>query len=319
MKSPDAVFRCDSFGIPESPFLLSSPGLTCFEPPKVKEELSMRIQQFCSVWLCTLLCLLSPNLFGQEGEKTAVKPFELTAEEQSQILDLFNASSEKVSPAGVLEVSYDFTKDDESLGDDWMPVPSSVFGKVGQSVRWSRAGEASRVGFGNAIYFADKGQWFHQAVFEPDVRLEMEARSLVGGQRKDFFCAVFAWGKKLSRRVGSNLGSQLMRISGIKSAGAVGPAPGIIFQEPKKFGYEIKDGTYQVLSSGRSVTETKSSKFLKSLASGQVGCVWSGKISMCVGSISIRGKLDLDWVGRKIPSVKERLEEYRKTAGSKKS
>ncbi|OUU19877.1 MAG: hypothetical protein CBC13_11845 [Planctomycetia bacterium TMED53] len=283
----------------------------------------MRIHLLFATCFCALLSLHSPNLFGQEDgkqkedDKTAVKPFELTADEREQILDLFNASTEKVSPAGVLEVSYDFTKDDEALGDDWLPVPTSVFGKVGQSVRWSRAREASRAGFGNAIYFADKGQWFHQAVFEPDVRLDMEARSLVGGQRKDFFCAVFAWSKKLSRRVGSNLGSQLMRISGIKAAGAVGPAPAIVFQEPHHFGYQIKNGTFEVLSSGRAVTETKSSKFLKNLDSGQVGCVWSGKISMCVGSISIRGKLDLDWVGRKIPSVAERLKEYRKATDSK--
>ena len=272
-----------------------------------------------SVLIFVLVGLCSPALWAQEEEKTAVKPFELTEEERNQLLDFFNASTEKVSAAGVLELSYDFTKDDESLGDDWLPMPTSVFGKVGQSVRWSRAREASRVGFGNAIYFADKGQWFHTAVFEPDVRVEMEARSLVGGQRKDFFCAVFAWSKKLTRRVGSNLGTQLMRISGIKAAGAVGTPPPIVFQEPHKFGYQIKEGKFEVLSSGRAVTETKSSKFLKNLDSGQIGCVWSGKISMCVGSVSIRGKLDLDWVGRKIPSVAERLKEYRKATGSKKS
>ena len=279
----------------------------------------MKNPAFFSVFLCALVFFFSPVIQAQEEKKTAVKPFELTKEEREQVLDLFNASTEELSAAGVLQISYDFTKDDEALGDDWIPAPTSVFGKVGQSVRWSRAAEASRAGFGNAIYFADKGQWFHQAVFEPNVRLEMEARSLVGGQRRDFFCAVFAWSKKLSRRVGSNLGTQLMRISGVKAAGAVGPAPAIIFKEPHKFGYEIKDGAYKVLSSGRTVTETKSSKFLKSLGSGQVGCVWNGKISMCVGSISIRGKLDLDWVGRKIPSIKERLEEYRKATDSKKS
>ena len=123
----------------------------------------------------------------------------------------------------------------------------------------------------------------------------------------------------MSFHLGSNLGSQLMRISGIKAAGAVGPPPPIVFQEPHKFGYQIKDGKFEVLSSGRAVTETESSKFLKNLGSGQIGCVWSGKISMCVGSVSIRGKLDLDWVGRKIPSVAERLKEYRKATGSKKS
>ena len=272
-----------------------------------------------AVLLGILICGFPADLPAQDGnEKTAVKPFELTKEEQQQVLDLFGASTEKLSATGVLEVSYDFTKDDESLGDDWLPVPTSVFGKVGQSVRWSRAAEASRAGFGNAIYFADKGQWFHSAVFEPDVRLDMEARSLVGGQRRDFFCAVFAWGKKLTRRVGSNLGSQLMRISGVKPAGAVGPPPAIVFQEPHQFGYQIKDGKFEVLSSGRAVTETKSSKFLKGLDSGQVGCVWSGKISMCVGSISIRGQLDLDWVGRKIPSVAERLKEHRQASDSKK-
>ncbi len=279
----------------------------------------MKIRRFASTFLCALFCFFSASLPGQEGDKTAVKPFELTSEEREQVLDLFNASSESLSPTGVLELSYDFTKDDESLGDDWMPVPTGVYGKVGQPVRWSRTREASRAGFGNAVYFADKGQWFHQAVFEPDVRFEMEARSLVGGQRKDFFCAVFAWSKKLTRRVGSNLGSQLMRISGIKAAGAVGPAPSIIFKEPHKFGYQLKDGNYEVLSSGRTVTETKSSKFLKNLGSGQVGCVWSGKISMCVGSISIRGKIDLDWVGRKVPSIAERLKEYRKKSASTKS
>ena len=263
--------------------------------------------------------VISPTLLFGQDDKTEVKKFLLTSEEQESVLDLFHTTTEKISPEGVLEVSYDFTKDDESLGDDWAPVPTSVFGNVGKTVRWSRAAEASRVGFGDAIYFADKGQWFHRAVFEPNVSMDIHARSLVGGQRKDFFCAVFGWSKNLSRRVGSNLGNQIMRISGVKSAGAVGPAPQIVFREPHKFGYQLETGKFQMIRNGRSVSETESSKFLKGLGSGQVGCVWSGKVSMCVGEISIRGQLDFDWVGKRIPEIGKRWKAHQKAVSAKSS
>ena len=53
----------------------------------------------------------------------------------------------------------------------------------------------------------------HRGVWQPQVKMSADYYSFCGGSVGDMFCSVFAWTKGLRRRVGSNLGSQMMRIS----------------------------------------------------------------------------------------------------------
>ncbi|MGE4618689.1 MAG: hypothetical protein AAEJ04_02655 [Planctomycetota bacterium] len=240
------------------------------------------------------------------------KPFVLEETERSRILDLFQATSEKISPEGILELTYNFSSDEEVLGEDWMPIPTNQYGRIGQPVRWLRGSEGGTVGVSKGIFFADKGQWFHRAVWQPHVKLETTYHSFCGGSNGDMFAAVFGWTKGLRRRVGSNLGAQLVKISGFKASGGIGKAPRIIFREPIPFGFEIKDGTFHAHKNGRTVEQTSSSKFVKKLDSGQVGFVWSGNVRGCIGNLTLRGKIDLDWAAKSIPALKKRLAEHRK-------
>jgi len=114
------------------------------------------------------------------GGKKEVQ-FVLLEEERSRILDLFQATGEKISPNGTLELIYDFTSKNEILGEDWSPIPTNPFGRIGQPVRWTRGGEGGVVGVAGGIYMADKGQWFHRAVWKPQVKVESTFYSFCGG------------------------------------------------------------------------------------------------------------------------------------------
>jgi hypothetical protein len=250
------------------------------------------------------------------GGKKEVQ-FVLLEEERSRILDLFQATGEKISPNGTLELIYDFTSKNEILGEDWSPIPTNPFGRIGQPVRWTRGGEGGVVGVAGGIYMADKGQWFHRAVWKPQVKVESTFYSFCGGSVGDMVAATYGWTKGLRRRVGSNLGSQVMRISGVKPAGGIGKPSEIIFREPVNFGFELKDGQFSAQRGGRTQQQSSSSKFLKKLDSGQVGFVWNGNIRCCITKVTLRGQLDLDWAAKSIPDLKTRLKEHRATKGSR--
>jgi len=258
-----------------------------------------------------LLCVLhAPALaeaLADPPTETAVPSFQLTEAEQERILDLFQATGEKITPDGVLELVYNFESEQQSLGDDWFPPPALR----GQRVRWSRDWEGNCEGVSGGVIISDTGQWFHSAVWQPDVRMELTYVSFLGGRRGDMVAAVFAWSKKLRQRVGSNLGRQLVRISGTKATGGVGPAPVIVYEDRNKFGFELKDGIFSALLNGRPKLETDNKKVLRKLGPGQVGLIWRGTISGIVPELKIRGKIDLDWAADQIPPLRERLDQHR--------
>lgn len=263
-----------------------------------------------------LVVLLTPLAADTPTDKPVddakPEPFVLQSEERSRILDLFQATDESISPDGVLKLTYNFSSKNESLGEDWMPIPTNQYGRIGQPVRWIRGGEGGAVGVSAGIFFADKGQWFHRALWQPQVKLETTYHSFCGGSNGDMFAAVYGWTKGLRRRVGSNLGAQLVKISGFKASGGLGRAPVIIFKQPVPFGFDLKDGTFHAQHGGRTTQQSDSSKFVKKLDSGQVGFVWSGNVRGCIGNLTLRGKIDLDWAAKSIPALKKRLAEHRK-------
>jgi hypothetical protein len=252
-----------------------------------------------------LLCALQ----GADGSgKPEIPAFQLNAAEQERILDLFQATEEKISADGTVELTYDFEREDRSLGDDWFPSPGS---EISGKVRWRRDWEGHSRGVSGGVIIADEGQWFHAAVWQPDVRMELTYVSFLGGRRGDMVAAVFAWSKRLRQRVGSNLGTQLVRIAGTRAVGGVGKAPTIAYEEHHKFGFELKEGRFSSLLNGRAKEQTDSKKILKKLGRGQVGLVWRGTISGIVPQVKIRGKLDLDWAADQIAPLRERLDQHR--------
>ena len=262
-----------------------------------------------------LLCALQGSVIADPpadpaadaAKKEAPAAFQLTEEEQERILDLFQASGETISKDGVLELIYDFESEERSLGDDWFPPPADR----GQKVRWSRDWEGLCEGVSGGVIVADTGQWFHSAVWQPNVRMELTYVSFVGGRRGGMVAAVYAWSKKLRQRVGSNLGTQLLKISGTKATGGLCKAPDIVYEDPNKFGFELKDGNFRTLLNGRPKLETDNKKVLKKLGPGQVGLVWRGTISGIVPELKIRGKIDLDWAADQIRPLRERLDQHR--------
>ena len=270
---------------------------------------------FCGI-LVLVLALLMPRGPLSADEPLDIPapkgPFVLLAEERSRILDMFQATSKSISPQGTLELIYNFASKDEGLGEDWSPIPTGQYGRIGQPVRWTRGAEGGVVGVSGGIYFADKGQWIHSAVWQQEVKMDATYYSFCGGSVGDMFAAVYGWTKGLRRRVGSNLGSQVLRIAGIKPAGGIGKPPEIIFREPVQFGFDLKGGTFNAHRGGRTVEQTGSNKFLKKLDSGQVGFVWNGNIRCCITKVKLRGKIDMDWAAKSIPALKKRLAEYRK-------
>lgn len=255
-----------------------------------------------------MLCAMSASAMAGPIDKTTSTPFQLTEEEQERVLDLFQATDEKVSKDGVVELTYKFESEENSLGDDWFPPP----GERGEKVRWSRDWEGLFCdGVSGGVIISDTGQWLHSAVWQPDVQMELTYVSFLGGRRGDMIAAVYAWSKKLRQRVGSNLGTQLVKISGTRATGGLGKAPDIVYEDHHKFGFELKDGKFRTLLNGRSKLETDNKKVLKKLGPGQVGLVWRGTISGIVPELKIRGKIDLDWAADQIPPLRERLDAHR--------
>ncbi|NRA75671.1 MAG: hypothetical protein HRU16_06980, partial [Planctomycetes bacterium] len=95
------------------------------------------------------------------------------------------------------------------------------------------------------------------------------------------------------------------------ATGGVGPAPVIVYEDPNKFGFELKDGNFCALLNGRPKLETDNKKVLRKLGPGQVGLIWRGTISGIVPKLKIRGKIDLDWAADQIPALRERLDQHR--------
>ncbi|HIN80044.1 MAG TPA: hypothetical protein EYN00_03105, partial [Planctomycetes bacterium] len=154
-----------------------------------------------SLFALLLFSIFSLGAFGTDepdGDGKA-KPFLLTNDERAAILDLFNATEETVSKEGVVELVYNFETEERTLSDDWIPPLT----RKNRAVRWSRDWEGSAEGLAGGILIADSGQWFHSAVWQPEVEIEATYVSFCGGSRGDMVVAVYAWTKGLKRRVGS--------------------------------------------------------------------------------------------------------------------
>jgi hypothetical protein len=224
----------------------------------------------------------------------------LNKEQQEKILELFEASEEAITPDGVLTLIYEFDDEEPEAADDWFPPVQSG---VSASLRWANDGRTYSRYFNNGIVLSKSGEWFHTAKWQPQVRMDVEFVSFTTGNssRKDLVASVFAWSRKNSRRVGSHLGYQLVKISKTKVVAAQGKAPLLMHEEKLRFGFDLEDGCFSTLVLGSKRETTCSKKLLKKLESGQVGMIWSGGVQGVVEQLKITGRLDVDWIQEKIP------------------
>lgn len=245
--------------------------------------------------LCLCMGLVSSE--ASNGEKA---PWNLNKTQKAQILDLFTAKEKSVTADGVVTLVYSFDSDRPETATNFFPDVSFA---PNSRVKWADHRWGYSRHFHDGVVIADKGEWFHTAVWEPDVRMDVDFVSFTTGNasRKDLVAATFAWSKKNRRRVGSNLGTQLVRLSGVKASGRQGKAAPFVHEDRSRFGFELKDGSFTTRVMGSSRESTSSKKLLKDLSAGQVGLVWSGGVTGVVNEIQIRGRLSLDWIRRYCP------------------
>ncbi len=266
---------------------------------------------FALLPLLLLALVVVPSGAQSDDEDEVVEKsseFLLNSDEIYLILGLFEATSEKLDATGRIELVYDFEQNDKNLSEDWVPKMNAK----NPALRWAKGDDGAAEGLRGGILIADTGQWFHKAVLAQDVKFDVHFMSFCGGANKDLVAATYAW-SKLSKRIGSNLGTQCIALSGTKAAAATGgPAPTITYEEKVNFGLELKDGEFSWLLSGSSRGSTDSKKLLNKLDSGQVGLVWSGRISAAIPKVTISGKLDLEWAGKEVKSLGTRYAEFQK-------
>ncbi|OUU19876.1 MAG: hypothetical protein CBC13_11840 [Planctomycetia bacterium TMED53] len=227
-------------------------------------------------------------------------PWNLNKDQKEQLLELFLADEESVTPEGVVTLIYKFDSDEPEKADNFFPPVSFA---PNAKIKWADHRWGYSRLYHEGVVIADKGEWFHEAVWEPSVIMDVDFVSFTTGNpsRKDLVAATYAWSKKNRRRVGSNLGTQLVRLSGVKASGKQGKAAPLVHEERSRFGFQMKNGTFTTRQMGSSRESTSSRKLLKDLSAGQVGLVWSGGVSGVVDEIRITGRLNLDWVRKQLP------------------
>ena len=244
--------------------------------------------------------ILTMGISTVSASDKEVVPWNLSKEQKAQVLDLFLADKESISSDGQVNLVYRFDSDEPEKADNFFPPVSFA---PNAPIKWadSRWGYSHR--YHDGVVIAGRGEWFHTAVWEPNVRMDVDFVSFTTGNasRRDLVAATYAWSKKNRRRVGSNLGTQLVRLSGVKATGRQGKAAPLVHEDLSRFGFEMKDGTFTTRLMGASRESTASKKLLKDLSAGQVGLVWSGGVTGVVEEIRISGRLSLDWIRQQIP------------------
>ena len=228
------------------------------------------------------------------------KPWSLSEEQQKQILELFSANEEQITAAGVVTLEYHFDEEDPQNTDNFFPPVSSA---PKARVKWPDHHWGYGRSYHDGVVIVDSGEWFHQAVWEPAVCMDVDFVSYTTGNasRKDLVAATYAWSKKNRRRVGSNMGTQLVRLSGVRASARQGKSTPFVHEERSRFGFELKAGTFTTRQMGSSRESSSSRKLLKDLVPGQVGLIWSGGVTGIVEKICITGKLELEWIRKQLP------------------
>ena len=225
---------------------------------------------------------------GPKKEQGVEKKKELTARQKS-IAQQFNATSIEFTSEDHIVLEYDFTSEDEQLLEDFTPD----IRQTKRRIRWATEDEGLMIAMG--------GNFVHKAPFSNTLSIQVIGESCA--MMKDgSFRVVGLFDKKGRKMIGSNVGKQLVTLSGAKIRRAI-PKESATTRvgEDLDFGFTLDKGVAAVLRSGkRRLDSSELPKFTRGFEKGRLGISWSGRTQMLVRTIRIEGILDPKWLKEKV-------------------
>ena len=259
-----------------------------------------------ATWLAPVLILslgLPASLRAQDGEEKEEEkaPAEKYSPDQREaIKQLFSASKIEFLKDGRIRIIYQYGRDyradrdedvgraeeDESLLQDWSPPMESTKNRM----RWVGRHEDDRDG---AIMIAEHGSWLHKAVWKDELKMSFEMVCYSQMKRPDYLVAGI-FDTKGKRGIGSNLGKQVLTLSGLKAGK---PAPKG-YDPPSAtreytYGFHLKANEFSLTRNGKDIDITRSAKKYKTF---RAGLRWKGRIQACIHKIILEGTLDDKWL-----------------------
>jgi hypothetical protein len=237
---------------------------------------------------------------GGEQETEASEP----SEREKKVLALFNASEARFEK-GVLILTYDFETKNYDLVQDWLPLME----ETKKRIRWSGKEGPTRDGtdkdgykirvYVPGVIIADYGQWTHRGVFLPDVEVEVTLYSMAQPRAGTIVAATFGSEKK--RAVGVSNGYQAVCLTGARPAHQKPPVPTkdrpLARDLRQTIGFRYNGKMLETYKDGKKTGDSSTApKFTEGIGSGRVGLAWNGQVQCFVHIITIKGKLDPDWV-----------------------
>jgi hypothetical protein len=240
----------------------------------------------------------------KEDEKEDEEESE-ASEREKKVLALFRATKARFEK-GRLVLTYNFETKDYDLVQDWSPRPE----ETKKRIRWSgkegplkdakdKDGYKIRV-YDPGIVIADYGQWTHKGVFLPDVEVEVTLYSMAQPRAGTILAVTFGDEKK-KRALGVNGGYQAVCVGGARPAHLKPPIPPaerpLTRELRQTIGFHYNGKVLESYKDGKKTSDTSGSpKFTEGFGAGQVGLAWNGQVVCFIHQITIKGKLDSDWV-----------------------
>ena len=266
-----------------------------------------------------------------EDENESEKPEEQKGptEREKKILELFNATS-KAFEKGQIVLNYNFEsrKDDEV--SDWSPLDTSLKSRI----HWATSGELEflREDEGGSytsrspkfadggIVLADFGEWKHKAVFLPDLEVSVDLMNVAQPRAGTVVCPIF-YSKKKKLSLGASNAAQIMTLNGWKTSKSHPKNEKTAVRRLRQeVGYKLNGRLFEGRLNGKKVADSSTlTKFTEGFDVGQAGIAWSGSsgsVKVFVFGVTIRGRLDPDWVSEQL-GEKSQTAEKGKTPGTK--
>ncbi len=221
--------------------------------------------------------------------------------DEEVILNYLNATRGSIDDDGRIHLVYNFKTKENTLLADWSPKLS----KAKRAIRWSRGYEGTWKTIEDGLIIADKGTFVHRARWDGDVEMSVDYLSVSIAGKRDLLAAVYAYDRG-KRIIGSQVGEQCVRIR--KNLSLLGrpipeaPLSQIDCEKRIQFGMRLEDGVFSATNYGRETASSRDNeRFLKKVTPGHVGLAWNGRINGFILSITLKGRLDPEWVAKNIP------------------
>jgi len=262
----------------------------------------MRISQYLTGVVIVLASsfLAQRTCRSQEEEKVspeAEKSTELTPR-QRLILGLFSANR-KTFEKDRIHLEYEFESQNEDLVLDWLPALKNSRNRI----RWLRGIEGTMTSVEHGICVSNSGEWYHKAVFLPDIEVKVELMSNAAYRAGSLLGPVF-FSEKKRASIGATAGCQAICVRGYRLAKPPYPPDrnGVVMAADRQtFGYKYNGKVLEVYrDKARTADTSEVPKFTKGFDRGHAGLIWCGSVQAFVFKITIEGKLDPKWVAKQL-------------------